>query len=94
MIVNWVPASAGAQTRLGVITSRKLGNAVVRSRARRLLRECYRLHQLDLAHPLDLVLVARSSIVGCHLGDVEHDFLKALRRARLLQPAGSAPPAV
>ena len=84
MIVNWLPSPAGVLTRLGVITSRKLGNAVVRSRARRLLRECYRLHQLELAQSLDLVLVARSSIVGRSFGEVEHDFMKALRRAKLL----------
>jgi ribonuclease P protein component len=64
---------------------------VVRSRARRLLREAFRLHQHDLASPVDLVLVARPSIAGRPLADVERDFLAALRRARLLKPAGNRP---
>ena len=85
MIVNWLPLSRGAAPRVGVITSRKLGNAVARSRARRLLRETFRLHQHDLLSPLDLVLVARPSIVGKKFGDVENDFLAALRRAGLLK---------
>jgi ribonuclease P protein component len=58
---------------------------VVRNRARRLLRESFRLHQHDLAGPVDLVLVARASIVGKGLADVQRDFLTALRKARLLR---------
>ena len=68
-----------------VITSRKMGEAVARNRARRLLREAFRLHQHDLRCPVDLVLVARNSIVGKKLAGVEHDFLKALRQAKLLK---------
>jgi ribonuclease P protein component len=85
LILNWLTLPAGRLARIGIITGRKLGGAVVRSRARRLLRESFRRHQQDLAEPLDLVLVARPSIVGKRYGDVEHDFLKALRRARLLR---------
>ncbi|MBU6399132.1 MAG: ribonuclease P protein component, partial [Verrucomicrobia bacterium] len=56
-------------------------------RARRLLREAFRLHRRDLDRPIELVLVARSPIVGKRLADVERDFLRALRRANLLPPA-------
>src|SRR5437899_2628104 len=64
LIANWRSLPAESRSRLGVITSRKVGGAVARSRARRLLREAYRLHQHELAKPLDLVLVARPSIAG------------------------------
>jgi ribonuclease P protein component len=84
LIANWTPLAPGCQSRLGVVTGRKLGPAVVRSRARRLLRETFRLHQHDLREPVRVVLVARSSIVGMKLPEVERDFLSAMRRARLL----------
>ena len=85
LIANWLPLSMGASPQVGVVTSRRLGKAVVRTRARRLLRETFRLHQHDLREPVALVLVARSTIVGKKLADVEHDFLSFLRHARLLR---------
>ena len=87
LIANWLTLPAGSPTRLGVITARKVGGAVARTRARRLLREAFRLHQLELTQPVDLVLVAQPSIAGKAFGDVERDFLSALRRARLLKEA-------
>lgn len=85
LIANWRRLPAESATRLGVVTSGKIGNAVVRNRARRLLRETFRVHQHDLAQPVDLVLVARASIVGKTFAGVEKDFLTTLRKAGLLR---------
>jgi ribonuclease P protein component len=85
LIANWKLLPKGSAARIGVITSRKLGPAVTRSRARRLLRETFRLHQHDLRQPVTMVLVARSSIVGKPLAEVERDFLWAMRRAQMLK---------
>ena len=86
MMANWLPTAPGARVRLGVITSRRIGNAVARNRARRLLREAFRRHQRELAFTLDLILIARQSIVGKPFSKVERDFLAGLRRARLWKP--------
>jgi ribonuclease P protein component len=83
LIANVLARPEGASSRLGIVTSKKIGNAVVRSRARRLLRESFRLHQRDLARAVDLVLVARPSIAGLAFAQVERDYLKMLRQARL-----------
>jgi ribonuclease P protein component len=85
LIANWVRSPAGSGSRLGVITPGKMGGAVARNRARRLLRESFRLHQRELAGAVDLVLVARASIAGKSFAEVEKDFLTTLRKARLLK---------
>jgi len=56
----------------------------VRSRARRLLRETFRIHQHDFNEPIEIVLIARNSIAGKRRDAVERDFLVTLRKAGLL----------
>ena len=85
LIANWNRLPEGASPKLGVVTSKKIGGAVQRSRARRLLRESFRQHQHEFAQPVELVLVARNSIAGKKFADVEKDFLAALNRAKLLK---------
>jgi ribonuclease P protein component len=85
LIANWNRLSTGAKPKLGIVTSKKIGGAIERSRARRLLRESFRQHQHEFIQPVELVLVARNSIAGKKFADVEKDFLAALNRAGLLK---------
>jgi ribonuclease P protein component len=86
LIANWSEeaGSAGERLRLGVITPKNIGPAVARNRARRLMREAFRLNQRRLRTPLALALIARPSIARKVLADVEKDFLQLMRQARVL----------
>ena len=83
LIANWNQLPEGDRPKLGIVTSKKIGGAVERSRARRLLRESFRQHQHEFTRPVELVLVARNSIAGKSFAAVERDFLTALDRAGL-----------
>ena len=85
LIANWNRLPEGSAPRLGIVTTKKIGDAPDRSRARRLLRESFRLHQHEFVQPVELVLVARNSITGKDFAAVEKDFLAALHRAKLLK---------
>ena len=64
------------RNRLGITVSVKLGNAVKRNRARRRLREVYRLNQDKLQSGYDIVLVARSRALTDPWKDLNHTFLR------------------
>ena len=85
LILNWQELPFGKTSRFAVITTRKLGKAFIRNRCRRLLRECFRLHQHALSAPVEMVLIARASIVGQSYVQVEHDYLRLLNEAGLIQ---------
>lgn len=56
-------------SRVGFTVSKKIGNAVVRNRVRRRLKECFRLHEDSLDGCYDLVIVARARSLK---GDFHH----------------------
>jgi ribonuclease P protein component len=85
LIVNWSLQPGASHSKIGVVTSRKIGNAVHRARARRLMREVFRQHQHDLSAPVKIVLVARQSIAAKDFHGVERDFLAILKEADLLR---------
>lgn len=65
--------------RLGVIASRRIGNAVQRNRAKRLLREVFRNNQALLPENCDLLLVARPSIRRADYQGLEQKFASSVQ---------------
>jgi ribonuclease P protein component len=57
--------------RLGITASRKAGNAVIRNRTKRLVREWFRGAQTRLPATLDLVVICRADLPWLDLSQVE-----------------------
>jgi ribonuclease P protein component len=78
--------SAVPHSRLGITVTRKCGNAVVRNRMKRLLREVFRRHQETLVPPMDLVVNARAGLEKAKLPDLERELVRGFgelgRRSR------------
>ena len=79
----WLRAGEGASLRLGVVTSRKVGGAVARNRARRLLREAYRRNRHRLSGEVDVILIARQPILKAKWEEIVGDLLELAKRAGL-----------
>ena len=61
LIVVYAAPSQAQQPRLGLVVSKKCGNAVKRNRWKRALREAFRLVKHNLPRQLDLVVLPRAN---------------------------------
>ena len=72
------------RNRLGLVSSTKLGHAVVRNRVRRRFRERYRLHKPEMQPGYDVILVARGRAVRSTYQQLDETYLHLLRQAGLV----------
>jgi len=70
--------------RVGFITSRRLGSAVIRNRVRRRLREIVRQHQHDLRQDFWIVLIAKRDAANASYRALEDEWLRLAKRASIL----------
>ena len=74
----FVLANSLAYGRLGIAATRKLGGAVVRNRAKRLIREVFRRN--NIAPGFDIVVVPKRELLDASLSVLETDYRHLLER--------------
>ena len=92
LLVTYVMAHRGAGLRYGITTSKKVGGAVQRNRARRVVKAAFQSLLPELSGGATVVFVCRTRTALCKMQDVRAAMRKALRSAELL-PAGETTPA-
>lgn len=86
-MVLFLRTAPDASLRLGVVASKKVGNAPERARAKRRLREAFRRNRAAFtATTDDIVLVARRSILAAPWADVVAELFKLAAQAGALPP--------
>jgi ribonuclease P protein component len=83
-VILYVSADAGA-SRAGYVVSRRIGGAVVRNRARRIMRAAWRAIEPSVAEGIEAVFVARDAIQGAKTQDVETEMRELLGRMGLMR---------
>ena len=72
-------------TRLGVTASKKIGKSVERNRAKRLIREVFRLSNEKIHPGYDIIVVGRSPSIHLKYQQAQDSLLRLFRRARILK---------
>lgn len=84
MMVIYVLPQAACERKVGFAAGKRLGNAVVRNRVKRVLREVYRLNQHKLIDNVHLVLMGRQAMVKADSNTAGRAFLDLCRKAKLI----------
>lgn len=71
-------------SKLGFAVSRKVGNAIVRNRIKRYLREFYRTHRPEFATGVLLVIVARPAAAGLRYPECAEAVEQLLKQGEIL----------
>jgi ribonuclease P protein component len=80
--------SPSSTPRLGIVASKKLGDAVRRNRAKRLIRELFRHIDGPPGAAVDVVVIPRRELFDAVYTDLEREFHAAWRRgASRIRPA-------
>ena len=93
LILSASAAPHASEPRLGITASRRVGNAVVRSRAKRLIREAFRATRQLWPPGIDLVVIVKRSTGESKLDSVISEWLAARPQIekRLRTLLGAAP---
>ncbi len=84
-LVMYVRKNRAGSCRIGITASKKIGNAVQRNRARRVIREAFRQINLPLRGHYDLVFVARTKTVFKKSTEIYDVMLPMLMNAGVIE---------
>ena len=85
MVLSVLKHQPGADTRIGIVTSRRVGGAVVRNRVRRRLREIVRADRPRMELGRWIVIIARQRAAGAAFGDLCCEWRRLAARSTVLR---------
>ena len=84
-VVYWSKRMMSEPFRMGVSASKKIGNAVVRNRMRRMVKEIVRLQADRITPHIDFIIIVRKPAVAMKMREMEKSVFHVLRKAGLLK---------
>jgi ribonuclease P protein component len=84
-LVLYVKKNELEETRLGITVTKKIGNAVVRNKVRRRIREIYRLNLYRIEQGYDLIIIPKKNVTEISYKELENAFIHILKISDMLK---------
>lgn len=81
LVLSVLKAEPDKETRIGIVTSRRVGGAVVRNRVRRRLREAVRVTRARMQPGLWVVVIARQRAAQADFESIRAEWLELAQRS-------------
>lgn len=82
-LIMHVIKSADIKGKIGFAVGKKIGNAVVRNRIKRLMREAYRHSKSEINADVSMILIARKTLIETDFKDVTRSLKDICKRAKI-----------
>ena len=85
MMIIHVISSDDVKGKVGFAVGKKIGNAVVRNRIKRIMREAYRISQHDINQNVSMILIARKPLIDAKSYMVQKAFTNLCKKAEIIK---------
>lgn len=85
MSVMYVLANDEKNIKIGFAVGKKMGNAVVRNRVKRMMREVFRHRRSELKDSIHIIWVARKKLIAADIYTYDRIFMRLAKRAGILK---------
>lgn len=84
-LVLYIKRNGLKETRIGYTITKKIGNAVVRNKIRRRMKEIYRLNFANIKEGYDLIFICKKNIVDLSYDELENSMIHIMKIAKVFE---------
>lgn len=82
-LILYIKKNGLEETRLGITITKKIGNAVVRNKIRRKIKEIYRKNYPNIKSGYDLIIIPKKNVIDLSYQELESSLIHILKISNL-----------
>ena len=83
LLIIYITENGLNNNRVGFVVSKKVGNSVIRSKVKRLMKESYRLNDSRFKISYDIIFIARADCKNSTFKEIESALLHLMKKMKL-----------